>query len=59
MNEWGYKMTVLRKCNKTTIIQSIYLNSIQYIHYQFVTVFIYSFDIILYKAVKLIQNDFI
>lgn len=59
MNEWGYKMTVLRKFNKTTIVQSIYLNSIQYIHYQFVTVFIYSFDIISYTVINLIQNDFI
>lgn len=59
MNEWGYKMTVLRKFHKTTIVQSIYLNSIQYIHYQFVTVFIYSFDIISYTVINLIQNDFI
>lgn len=52
-------MTVLRKFHKTTIVQSIYLNSIQYIHYQFVTVFIYSFDIISYTVINLIQNDFI
>lgn len=59
MNEWEYKTTISRKFNQTTIIQSIYLNSIKYINYQSVTVFNYSLDIILYKVMKSLQNDFI